>query len=94
MTGGRTLFVGTKNVRDNRHYREHLRDIQTALENAERDRTLAHRFLARADAVEHRLDFIAAEIREVRADVAMPMSSWLRFPKDNVAAIRQKLGNG
>jgi hypothetical protein len=51
-----------------------LREIQQrltdALENAQRDRTLAHRAIARTDQFEARLDGIAADIRAIRTDIA------------------------
>jgi hypothetical protein len=51
-----------------------LRDIQAslkdALENAARDRTLAHRAITRVDQFEARLDVIAADIRAIRTDIA------------------------
>lgn len=51
-----------------------LRDVQQrlkdALENAQRDRTLATRAIARVDQFESRLDSIAADIRIIRSDIA------------------------
>jgi hypothetical protein len=51
-----------------------LREIQlqlkAALENAQRDRELAHRAVARVDQFEARLDTIAADIRNIRSDIA------------------------
>jgi hypothetical protein len=70
-----------------------VRKIKIALDNAERDRTLAHRAVARADIVEQRLDGVAADIRELRSDVAAIDVKLVALPKieDDVAAIREKL---
>lgn len=50
--------------------REIQRQLKDALENAARDRELAHRAIARVDRFESRLDNIAADIRVIRSDIA------------------------
>jgi hypothetical protein len=44
--------------------------LKAALGNAQRDRELAHRVIARVDRLEARLDSIAADIRSIRSDIA------------------------
>jgi hypothetical protein len=44
--------------------------LKAALENAQRDRELARRAVARTDQFEARLDAIAADIRSIRTDIA------------------------
>jgi hypothetical protein len=46
------------------------RQLRDALENARRDRELAHRAILRIDAFEARFDSLAADIRAIRSDVA------------------------
>jgi predicted component of type VI protein secretion system len=64
-----------------------LRDIQArlkdALDNAARDRTLAHRAIERVDQFEARLDTVAADILVMRADI--------RAIRSDIAAIDIKL---
>ena len=50
--------------------REIQRQLRAALENAQRDRELAHRAVARVDRFDERLDMVAADIRIIRSDVA------------------------
>jgi hypothetical protein len=50
--------------------REMQQQLKAALDNAQRDRELAHRAIARTDQFEARLDAIAADIRTIRGDIA------------------------
>jgi hypothetical protein len=50
--------------------REIQRQLKDSLENARRDRELAHRAVARTDQFESRLDSIASDIRAIRSDIA------------------------
>jgi hypothetical protein len=73
-----------------------LREIQKlkdALANAQRDRELAHRPMARIDQFETRLDSIAADIRNIRSDITSIDIKLAALPAIEIAIRNLKLEN-